>query len=174
MEGNCAYDQRELQTQLGRARNIHADLVVVEGIERLKGRCKTEAAATLCIKIELREAPQGLSHLEHVLDFDDAALQDGGTHGWDLDGSAVPCLPTSGTYNVSTQRAHHRALLLHGAASDKRLRLNDVGFGHHWSGGRVVKLRKDGYHLACSEGKYVRTFQMAYKVCAFRGLCFRY
>lgn len=98
----------------------------------------------------------GLAHLEHVLYFDDAALQDGGTHGWDLDGATVPRLPASGAHKISAQCTHHRALLLHGAAGDERLCLNDVGFGHHRSGGRVVKLRKDRYHLACREEMCVR------------------
>lgn len=93
------------------------------------------------------------AHLQHVLHFDDATVQDGGTHWWDLDGSAVPRFPAFGTHDVAAQRAHHRTLLLHGAAGDEGLRLDDVGFGHHRSGGRVVKLCKHGYHLACGGRK---------------------
>lgn len=89
------------------------------------------------------------AHLEHVLHFDDATVQDGGTHRWDLDGSAVPRLPAFSGHDVAAERAHHGALLLRGAASDEGLRLHDVGLGHHRSGGSVVKLRKHGYHLAC-------------------------
>lgn len=96
------------------------------------------------------------AHLEHVLHFDDATVQDGGTHWWDLDGSAVPRLPAFRAHYVAAERAHHSTLLLHGAASDERLDLDDVGFGHHRSGGRVVKLRKHRYHLACREEAYVR------------------
>ena len=96
------------------------------------------------------------AHLEHVLHFDDATVQDGGTHWWDLDGSAVPRLPALGAHHVAAQCADHSALLLHGPASDERLRLDDVGFGHHRSRGRVVKLGKHGDHLACGEETYVR------------------
>lgn len=77
------------------------------------------------------KAAPGFAHLEHVLHFDDAALQDGGTHRWDLDGTTVPRLSAPGTHDISTQGAHHRALLLHGATSDEGLCLNDIGFGHH-------------------------------------------
>lgn len=96
------------------------------------------------------------AHLEHVLHFDDATVQDGGTHWWDLDGSAVPRLPAFSAHDVAAQCAHHGTLLLHGAASDERLGLDDVGSGHHRSGRSVVKLRKHGYHLACGEETYVR------------------
>lgn len=71
------------------------------------------------------------AHLEHVLHFDDAALQDGGTHRWDLNGATVPRLPASGPHNITAQCGHHRALLLHGATGDERLCLSDVGSGYN-------------------------------------------
>lgn len=79
-------------------------------------------------------------------------MQDGGAHWRDLDGAAVPRLPAFGAHHVAGQRAHHSALLLHGAAGDEGLRLDDVGFGHHGSGGGVVKLCEHGYDLACGGG----------------------
>lgn len=91
------------------------------------------------------------AYLQHVLHFDDAALQDGRAYRWDFDGAAVPGLPASGANNVTAQRGHHRALLLHGTAGDEGLRLNDESFGYNRSGGRVVELGKDRYHLACGE-----------------------
>lgn len=97
----------------------------------------------------------GSAYLEHVLHFDDAALQDGGTHGRDLDGSTVPGLPAPGADDIAAQRGHHRALLLHGAAGDERLCLDDVGFGHHRSGGRVVELGEHRDHLAYRGGRRV-------------------
>lgn len=104
--------------------------------------------------MKLRESRGRLhaAHLEHVLHFDDATVQDGGAHWRDLDGAAVPRLPAFGAHHVAGQRAHHSALLLHGAAGDEGLRLDDVGFGHHGSGGGVVKLCKHGYDLACGGG----------------------
>jgi len=93
------------------------------------------------------------AHLEHVLHFDDAALQDGGAHGGDLDGAAVPRLPAPGAHDVAGQHADHRVLLLHGAAGDERLRLGDVRFGHDGPGGRVVELREHGDHLTWGGGK---------------------
>lgn len=94
---------------------------------------KTAAVCTERAAFEFlrnRAAVDG-AHLEHVLHFDDAALQDGGTHRWDLDGATVPRLPASGAHNITAQCAHHRALLLHGAAGDERLCLGDVGFRHN-------------------------------------------
>lgn len=98
----------------------------------------------------------GGAHLERVLHFDDATVQDGGAHRGDLDGPAVPRLPALGAHDVAAERAHHGALLLHGAAGDERLRLDDVGFGHHGAGGGVVELGEHGDHLACGEGARVR------------------
>lgn len=93
------------------------------------------------------------AYLQHVLHFDDAALQDGRTYRWDFDGATVPGFPTFGTDDVTAKRGHDGALLLHGAAGDERLRLNDKSFGDNRSGGRVVELGKDRYHLACGERK---------------------
>lgn len=101
----------------------------------------------------MRKAAVDSAHLEHVLYFDDPALEDGWAHGWDLDGTTVPGLTRSGAHYVAAERGHHRALLFHGAAGDERLRLRDEGFGYNRSGGSVVKLREDGYHLACRERK---------------------
>lgn len=71
-----------------------------------------------------------MTDLEHVLHFDDAALQDGGTHRWNFDGATVPSFPASRTHNVTTQSGHHGALLFHGAAGDEGLCLRDVSFGN--------------------------------------------
>lgn len=88
-------------------------------------------------------------------------MKDGGTHGGDLDGAAVPRLPAFGAHHVAGQRAHHGALLLHGAAGDEGLRLDDVGFGHHGPGGRVVELCKHGDDLACGGGNVRQNSQRA-------------
>lgn len=105
---------------------------------------------------------QSILHLEHVLYFDDATLEDRGPHRWDLDGTAMPGLPASGSYNVTTQGGYHRALLFNCAASDEGLRLRDVGSGHDRSRGRIVELRKNRYHLACDRGKvYVGNWRNA-------------
>lgn len=120
--------------------------------------CKQTGEITSWVgsRFQVRGEERPEAHLQHVLHFDDATVQDRGTHWGDLDGSAVPRFPAFGTHDVAAQRAHHRTLLLHGAASDEGLRLDDVGFGHHRSGGRVVKLCKHGYHLACGEETCVR------------------
>lgn len=153
MEGDGANDQRQLQTQFGRPRNINTNLwgqedVLVTSAQNQRGKRRLDFLRT--------KAVVNWAHLEHVLYFDDAALQDGGTHRWNLDSATVPRLPASGAHNVPAQGAHDRALLLHGAAGDERLCLSDVGFGHHWSGGSVVELGKDRYHLTCGEGESVR------------------
>lgn len=117
--------------------------------------CKEKGGRISRVRCRLKATSSrgGEAHLEHVLHFDDATVQDGGTHWRDLDGSAVPCLPAFSAHDVSAERAHHSSLLLHGAASDERLCLDDVGFGHHRPGGGVVKLSKHRYHLACGGGE---------------------
>ena len=100
----------------------------------------------------MRESERGGGpYLQHVLHFDDAAVQDGRAHGRDLDGAAVPGLPASPGHRVPAQRGHHGALLLQGAPGDEGLRLRDVGLGHHGAGGGVVELGEHGDHLACAE-----------------------
>ena len=148
MERDGAHDQRQLQAQLGRSRNINTNL---------RGRKRRELldpATCTARRNTAWTATADSAHLEHVLHFDDAALQDGGPHRRDFDGASVPCFPALSAHNVAGQCGHHRVLLLHRAAGDERLRLSDVGFGHDGSGGRVVELREDGYHLTCTEEKW--------------------
>lgn len=89
------------------------------------------------------------THLEHVLHFDDATLEDGGTNWRDLDGTPLPGVTAARSHYVSAQSGHYGLLLLQGAPRDEGLSLSDVSLGHHGSGSGVVELGKDWNHFTC-------------------------
>lgn len=86
MEGDGAHYKRKLKRKLRRPRNVHAHLMKDDEKVRLKNR--------EMLTYEMLTTSQ-LTHPEHVFNFDDATLQDGGADRGDFDGSTVPRLPAA-------------------------------------------------------------------------------
>lgn len=153
MERNGAYDQRQLKKQLGGSRDIDTHLVVQDDDKFRVGWWGRQIQYSGEVYSANKNWKQSgnCAHLKHVFHFNDATLQDGRTHGRNLDCATVPRLPAPGAHHVAAQRGHHGALLLHGAAGDEGLSLSDVRFGHDWPRSRIVKLRENRDDLACGD-----------------------
>lgn len=96
------------------------------------------------------------AHHERVFHSDDAAVQDGGRHGRDLEHFAAPGLRLARGQGLAPQVGHQLLDLLHLPFGIESLRLVDGRLGHHHAGRAVLDLGKDLDRLSCGVGEEVK------------------
>ena len=92
-------------------------------------------------KTQLRKS--NCTHHEGVLHSDDAAVQDGGGHRWDLQHLATPGLSFARGQRLSPQVGHQLLDLLRLPFGIEGLGLVDGRLWHHHAGRAVLDLCKD-------------------------------
>lgn len=100
-------------------------------------------------KVENGKTEWDDSHHEGVLHSDDAAVQDGGWHGWDLQHLAAPGLCFARGQRLSPQVGHQLLHLLHLPFGIEGLGLVNGRLWHHHAGRAVLNLCKDLDRLSC-------------------------
>lgn len=89
------------------------------------------------------------AHHERVFHSDDAAVQDGGRDGRDLQHLPAPGLGFARGQRLSPQVGHQLLHLLHLPFGIEGLRLVNGCLGHHHAGRAVLNLCKDLDRLSC-------------------------